>query len=172
MAGLLQMRHMFKKDDLVVVIFHDHGTRYLGKMFNDDWMRDRGFLSNEQTKAIHLIESHKHQKLITVKESDTIDAATRMMRKFSISQVPVVNASGEFTGSLNDTQLFNSIMEGHDIKSKTVDSLMSASFPFVSPDASMEEVSRLITKDNAAVLVKDLMGDVHIITRQDLIEAI
>jgi cystathionine beta-synthase len=63
-------------------------------------------------------------------------------------------------------------MEGHDIKSKTVDSLMSASFPFVSPDASMEEVSRLITKDNAAVLVKDLMGDVHIITRQDLIEAI
>jgi len=172
MAGLLQMRHMFKKDDVVVVIFHDHGTRYLGKMFNDDWMRDRGFLSNEQTKAIHLIESHKHQKLITVKETDTIDAATRMMRKFFISQVPVTNAAGEFTGSLNDTQLFNSIMEGHDIKSKTVDSLMSASFPFVSPDASMEEVSRLITKDNAAVLVKDLMGDVHIITRQDLIEAI
>ncbi|MFY8107767.1 MAG: pyridoxal-phosphate dependent enzyme, partial [Bacteroidia bacterium] len=111
MAGLLQMRHMFKKDDVVVVIFHDHGTRYLGKMFNDDWMRDRGFLSNEQTKAIHLIESHKHQKLITVKETDTIDAATRMMRKFFISQVPVVNAAGEFTGSLNDTQLFNSILE-------------------------------------------------------------
>ena len=172
MAGLLQMRHMFKKDDVVVVIFHDHGTRYLGKMFNDDWMRDRGFLSNEQTKAIHLIESHKHQKLITVKENDTIDAATRVMRKFSISQVPVVNEAGEFTGSLNDTRLFNSLLEGHDIKSNTVASLMSASFPFVSPDASMEEVSKLITKENAAVLVKDLMGDVHIITRQDLIEAI
>ncbi|MFY8019550.1 MAG: cystathionine beta-synthase [Bacteroidia bacterium] len=172
MAGLLQMRHLFKKDDVVVVIFHDHGTRYLGKMFNDDWMRDRGFLSNEQTKALHLIESHKHQKLITVKETDTIDAATRVMRKFSISQVPVINESGEFTGSLNDTRLFNSLLEGHDIKSNTVASLMSASFPFVSPDASMEEVSRLITKENAAVLVKDLMGDVHIITRQDLIEAI
>jgi cystathionine beta-synthase len=49
---------------------------------------------------------------------------------------------------------------------------MSAPFPFVKPDAAMDEVSRMITKDNAAVMVKDLMGDVHIITRQDIIEAI
>ncbi len=49
---------------------------------------------------------------------------------------------------------------------------MSPPFPFVKPDAAMDEVSRLITKENAAILVKDLMGDVHIITRQDIIEAI
>lgn len=171
-AGLIQMRHMFKKDDVVVVIFHDHGTRYMGKMFNDDWMRDRGFLSNEQTKAINLIDSHKHLQLVTVKDTDTIDAASRIMRKYFISQVPVVNEKGEFVGSLNDTILFNALLETQEVKSKPVSTLMSPSFPFVSPDASMEEVSRLITKENAGVLVKDLMGDVHIITRQDLIEAI
>jgi cystathionine beta-synthase len=44
MAGLVQMQGRFKEDDVVVVIFHDHGTRYLGKMFNDDWMKMKGWL--------------------------------------------------------------------------------------------------------------------------------
>ena len=42
--GVLQLKEHFKKDDLVVVLFHDHGSRYVGKMFNDDWMREKGFL--------------------------------------------------------------------------------------------------------------------------------
>src|SRR4249919_1119425 len=44
MAGLLQLRDRFTRDDVVVVIFHDHGTRYLGKMYNDEWMRQMGFI--------------------------------------------------------------------------------------------------------------------------------
>lgn len=42
--GILQLKDHFKKDDVVVVLFHDHGTRYIGKMFNDDWMREQGFI--------------------------------------------------------------------------------------------------------------------------------
>ena len=172
LAGVLQMKAQFKKDDVVVVIFHDHGTRYLGKMFNDDWMRDRGFLLSEQTKAINLIETHKHQKLVTAKTSDTVGTAVQMMKKFFISQLPVTNENGEFVGSLNDTSLFSMLIENHDLKLKLVSEVMSAPFPFVHSQASMEEVSRAITRDNAAVLVKDLMNQVHIITKQDLIEAI
>jgi cystathionine beta-synthase len=44
MAGLMQMKDRFKEGDVVVVIFHDHGTRYLGKMFNDDWMKMKGWM--------------------------------------------------------------------------------------------------------------------------------
>jgi cystathionine beta-synthase len=44
MAGVIQMKDRFKEGDIVVVIFHDHGTRYLGKMFNDDWMKSKGWL--------------------------------------------------------------------------------------------------------------------------------
>jgi cystathionine beta-synthase len=172
LAGIMQMKHMFKKDDVVVVIFHDHGTRYLGKMFNDDWMRDRGFLLTEQTRAINLIEGHKHQKLVTAKTTDTVGAAVQLMKKFFISQLPVTNEAGEFVGSLNDTNLFSMLLENNELKQKQVSEVMSAAFPFVDAKASMEEVSRLITKDNAAVLVKDLMNQVHIITKQDLIEAI
>jgi cystathionine beta-synthase len=43
--GLLQLKEHFKKDDVVVVLFHDHGSRYVGKMFNDDWMRKMGYIS-------------------------------------------------------------------------------------------------------------------------------
>ncbi len=172
LAGILQMKDKFTKDDVVVVIFHDHGTRYLGKMFNDDWMRDRGFLLTEQTRAINLIETHKHQKLVTAKTTDTVGAAVQIMKKFSISQLPVTNENETFVGSLTDTALFGMIMENHELKQKLVADVMSNSFPFVDAKASLEEVSRLITKDNAAVLVKDLMNQVHIITKQDLIEAI
>ena len=172
MAGVMQMRNLFREGDVVVVIFHDHGTRYLGKMFNEDWMRDRGFLMNEQTKAFNLIESHKHLKLVTAKEEQSVEAALKLMRKFFISQLPVTNEAGEFTGSLNDNTLFNLLLENSEIKGKLVKEVMNPPFPFVAPSASLEEVSKMITKENAAVMVKNLMGDVHIITRQDIIEAI
>jgi cystathionine beta-synthase len=171
-AGLMQMSHMFKKDDVVVVIFHDHGTRYLGKMFNDDWMRDRGFLINEQPKAIDLIERHKHLKLVTANLKDNVHDTVVKMRKYDISQIPVVNEKGEFAGSLNDTHLFSKLIEQPDLKNELIDKVVQPPFPFVRTDASLEEVSKLITKENNAVLVKTLGGDIHIITKQDIIDAL
>jgi cystathionine beta-synthase len=172
MAGLLQMRHMFKKDDVVVVIFHDHGTRYLGKMFNDDWMRDRGFLIDEQPKAIDLIERHKHLKLVTAHINDVIHDVVVKMRKYDISQIPVVNDAGEFVGALNDSHLFSQLIEHPELRNDPIEKVVQRSFPFVHHEATLDEVSKLITKENNAVLVKTLGGDVHIITKQDVIDAL
>jgi cystathionine beta-synthase len=172
MAGVMQMKHMFKKDDVVVVIFHDHGTRYLGKMFNDDWMRDRGFLTDEKPKASQLIERHKHLPLVTVSTADTIADVVSRMRKHNISQVPVVNEQKEFVGSLNDSHLFASLLEHPELKQEKVIKVVQPPFPFVAADATLDEVSKRITKDTNAVLVKALSGDVHIITRQDIIDAL
>ena len=173
MAGLLQMKDMFKKGDVVVVIFHDHGTRYLGKMFNDDWMRDRGFIEDIQAKrAIDLIEKHKNQKLVTVKEEDMVEEAFITMNRYDISQIPVTNAKGEFVGSLNDNHLFSQLVKNNELKHKQVKDIMQKSFPFVDPNATIEEVSAKINRDNDAVLVRDLGGNVHIITKYDIIDAI
>ncbi len=172
MAGILQMRHMFKKDDVVVVIFHDHGTRYLGKMFNDDWMRDRGFLTDESPKAINLIDRHKHLKLVTANMKDIIHDVVTKMRKYDISQIPVVDDAGAFVGSLNDSHLFSKLIEHPELKTETIAKVVQPSFPFVHHEATLEEVSKLITKENNAVLVKTLGGDVHIITKQDVIDAL
>lgn len=172
MAGVVQMKAMFKPGDVVVVIFHDHGTRYLGKMFNDDWMRDRGFLDNEKPRASQLIEAHKHLPLVTAAESDIMHDVIVKMRKYDISQIPVVNSKGDFTGSLNDSHLFSTLLEHPELKNEAVGKYMQAPFPFVHPDANLEEVSKLITRDNHAVLVKALSGAVHIITKQDIIDAL
>jgi cystathionine beta-synthase len=171
MAGLLQMKHMFKPGDMVVVIFHDHGTRYLGKMYNDEWMRDRGFLEEKSPKAIDLIERHKHQKLVTLESSAAVSEAFTLMRKFDISQIPILN-NGEFVGSLSDNHLYATLIEQPEIKNETVDKLMQAPFPFVSPQSTLEDISGLINRENDAVLVRDMLSEVHIITKYDIIEAL
>ena len=49
LGGLLQLKHKLGEDDVVVIIFHDHGSRYIGKLYNDDWMKERGFLDMDIT---------------------------------------------------------------------------------------------------------------------------
>lgn len=171
MAGLMQMKHMFKPGDVVVVIFHDHGTRYLGKMFNDDWMRDRGFLEIKKPKALDLIASHKNQKLLTVDTGAHINDAVHLMTKYNISQIPVKKGN-EIVGALNDSHVFTQLLTDHNLREASVEKLMQKPFPFVDINAPIEEISKLITKENNAVLVKDLAGDTHIITKHDIIEAI
>jgi cystathionine beta-synthase len=171
MAGLLQMKDQFKKGDVVVVIFHDHGTRYLGKMFNDDWMRDRNFLQASKPKAIDLIANHKNQKLLTIEPEAEVSEALSLMNKYNISQLPV-SEKGKIIGSLNDSHLFARLMENNDIRHKKVKQVMQPAFPVVGEKASIEEVSKLITKDNNAVIVSDMGGNQHIITKHDIIEAV
>jgi len=171
LAGLMQMKHMYKKGDVVVIIFHDHGTRYLAKMFNDEWMRDRNFLEMTKPKAIDLVANHKNQKLLTIDAAETIGNALLVLSKYNISQLPVVEG-GNYIGSLNDNYLFNKLIENSDIKKQTVKSMMQPAFPIVGEQAPIEEVSKLITKDNNAVLLRDMGGNMHIITKHDIIEAV
>lgn len=171
MAGLIQMKDRFKEGDCVVVIFHDHGTRYLGKMFNDEWMRDRGFLVQTSPKAIDLINSHKHKPLLCAFENQTVNEAITSMRKFDVSQLPVKNGT-EFVGALSDNDLFSMLIDNPELRNAPVSQVMQAPFPIVSPNTSLEAVSKLITRDNPAILVKTLGGDYHIITKTDVIEAV
>lgn len=170
-AGLIQMKDRFKKGDVVVLIFHDHGSRYLGKMFNDDWMRERGFLDKKNPKAMDLVSGHEDKKLVTVDVKDKVSDAIALMTKYDISQVPVTN-KGEFKGSLSDHYLFKKIMDEPELKNKTVEDVMQPAFPFVDMYSSMEEITKLINRENNAVLVKDHLSNVHIITKQDIIAGI
>jgi cystathionine beta-synthase len=171
LAGLMQMKEKYRKGDVVVIIFHDHGTRYMGKMFNDDWMRDRNFLEVSKPKAIDLIANHKNQKLLTLDVNATIGEALNILSKYNISQIPVMEKN-EVVGSINDSYIFNKLIDNHDIKHQPVKSLMQKPFPVVGEHAPIEEVSGLINRDNSAVLLRDLGGNLHIITKHDIIEAV
>ncbi|CAL2104236.1 Cystathionine beta-synthase [Tenacibaculum sp. 190130A14a] len=169
--GLLQLKDEFKKDDVVVVLFHDHGSRYVGKMFNDDWMRDRGFLEDDVTTAEDLIKDHINKPLVTVQTEELVSHAIERMRTFKISQIPVKDING-FVGSVDESALLRSYLEDKNIADKPIKDVMGNRYPMVSKSASIEEVSKLITKDNQAVLVDLENGKHHIVTKYDIISAI
>lgn len=169
-AGLMQMANSFKKDDIVVVLFHDHGSRYVGKFYNDDWMRERGFIKSAQN-ALDLIEHHKDKDLITTTPGELIGNVISRMKAYNISQIPVT-WEGKFVGSVNDTDLFRRLIETPDLKLHPVEEIMNESFPIVEPNIGIGEISKLINKKNPAVLVKDIDNRYHIITKHDVIDAI
>ncbi len=169
--GVLQLKEHFKPDDVVVVLFHDHGSRYVGKMFNDDWMRERGFLDEEIKKASDLIKDHINEPLVTVKTEELVSHAIERMKKFEISQIPVVDVDG-FVGSLDETNLFRLFFEDKDLANRPVKSVMGKPLPIVKAGTKIEEISKLIDKDNSAVLVEMENGSYQIITKHDIIKAI
>jgi cystathionine beta-synthase len=173
MAGLMQLKGKLKKGDVVVVIFHDHGTRYLGKMYNDDWMRDRGFLEQKQMKkAADLIEKNKDRKLVTVGLTDSVEDACLKLTKYNISQIPVIDDKGNFVGSINDAHLYAKLIADPELKKEKISAVAQPAFPVVGSDESIESISKKINRDNNAVIVNDKGGNVHIITKYDIIDAL
>ncbi|MBS7252398.1 pyridoxal-phosphate dependent enzyme [Flavobacterium branchiicola] len=169
--GLLQLKEHFKPDDVVVVLFHDSGSRYVGKMFNDDWMRERGFLEENVTKAEDVIKDHIDKELIVVRTEELVSHAIERMRKYKISQIPVVDING-FVGSVDETDLFRSYVADKNVAEKPIKDVMGKPFPIVKMGTPIEEVSKLFTKENDAVLIDLGNGHHHIITKYDIIGSI
>jgi cystathionine beta-synthase len=169
--GVLQLKDNFKPDDVVVVLFHDHGSRYVGKMFNDDWMRERGFLEEKVRSAADLTARREDNELITVKTEELVSHAIERMRTHDISQLPVMDAEG-FVGSLDEGDLFRSYFEDKDIADRPIKEIMNKPFPIVQKNASLEDISKLIDKNNPAVLVEMGSGKFQIVTKHDIIRVI
>jgi cystathionine beta-synthase len=166
-AGLIQLRHLLGPNDVVVVIFHDHGSRYIGKLYNDDWMRDRGFLELKTVKD--LMRSGK-PKIISVQPANKVAEAIALMKQSDIDQLPVIH-NGDVVGSITESLLFNKLLDNHDVKNQTVGEVMDKPFPVVSQDTTLERLSGIINKENPAVLTRDEAGNYHIITKYDIIFA-
>ena len=172
MAGLMQLKDELKEGDLVVVIFHDHGTRYLGKMFNDEWMLEKGFFDKKGLVAQDLVNKNTNGKLITVESADTIESAVKLMNKMNISQIPVTHDK-RMVGSLNESLLYAKVIANPDIKNNPISTIMQPAFPFVDISSPIDSLSGMITDNNPAVLVRDFKLDkTYIITRHDIINAL
>jgi cystathionine beta-synthase len=169
--GLLQLKDHFKPEDVVVVLFHDSGSRYVGKMFNDDWMRERGFLEEEVKKAEDVIKDHIDKPLIVARTEELVSHAIERMRKYKISQIPVMDMSG-FVGSLDESDLFQSYVHDKNSAERPIKEIMGSPYPIVQMGTSIEEVSKLFNRDNAAVLIDLGEGRHHIITKYDIIGSI
>lgn len=168
--GLLQLKDQLTESDVVVVLFHDHGSRYVGKIFNDDWMRERGFLENEYKTAGELVDKHRNTPLVTVFAEELVSHAIAKMRKFSISQIPVMK-DGAIVGAIDDSQVYQALVDDPKLRDAPISSIMSAPYPVVKAAAHLDDVCKLINKQTPAVLVEMPEGNHHIVTRYDIISA-
>lgn len=167
-AGALEYaRENLKEDDVMVIILPDHGTRYLGKVYSDDWMKERGFLENRQFSNAREI-ADRQSKLITVSKDDKVSEVINLLNKKAISQIPVHNGKDEIVGSIVDSRLLKKIIADPDLKNQKVEEVMEEPFPFVAMDTTVDTLSSMINK-HGALLVRDDSNTVHIITQADLL---
>ena len=169
MAGLLQLKDNFRKDDVVVVVFHDHGSRYLGKMFNDDWMREKGFLEKTGLTARDLVATGLSGELLAIEGCEPIETAVKLMGSHDFSQISIT-LDKRLVGSLNETHLYARILADPSIKQQPVESIMQPAFPFVDISTPVDLLGTMLTPESPAVLVRDFKTDkTFIITRSDII---
>jgi cystathionine beta-synthase len=172
MAGLLQVKDNFRDGDVIVVIFHDHGSRYLGKMFNDDWMREKGFFEKSGMTARDLVSSGISGALLSIESSQPVEAAVRLMSEHDFSQISITH-DGRLVGSLNETHLFAQLVTNSSIKAEPVEHIMQPAFPYVDVSTPVDLLSTMITPSTPAVLVRDFKTDkTFIITRSDIIRVL
>lgn len=172
MAGLLQLKDQLTPEDVVVVVIHDHGSRYVGKIYNDDWMRERGFLETEMTVK-EILGQKDNNEFLSVHTEDTVRVAFELMKTKDLSQLPVVNAEGEIVGSLTENHVLSFLLENPMQHSdKKVLDIMGDPFPMVSLDLPFSQLNKFIDKKIPAVLVKTASGQVHILTQYDIIQAL
>jgi cystathionine beta-synthase len=172
MAGVVQLREHFHAGDVVVVVFHDHGSRYLGKMYNDEWMRAKGFLEITGMTARDLVAMGVSGELYAVECSRPIEEAVRIMSDRDFSQISITN-HGRVVGSLNEAHLYDEFVRNPELKKKPVQDIMQPAFPFVDVSTPVELLSTMISHENPAVLVRDFKTEkTFIITRSDIIRVL
>ena len=172
MAGLLQLRDHFTDEDVIVVVFHDHGSRYLGKMFNDDWMREKGFIEKQGTTARDLVATGLSGELFSLESNEPVEHAVRIMSEHDFSQISIT-CDNRLVGSLNETHLYDELVRNSAVRAQPVESIMQPAFPFVDVSTPVDLLSTMITPVNPAVLVRDFKTDkTFIITRSDLIRVL
>lgn len=168
--GVLDLKAHFTADDVVVVLFHDSGSRYIGKIFNDDWMKEMGYLDQDFSTAQQLVEAKKEQKLFSVRTEELVSHAMDRMRMHNITQLPVRDKE-QFVGAVNEHDLFQAYLNNPSCSEMPIKELMRAPYAQVAPTASIAEVAQLL-KEQEAVLVKEENGTFQILTKADIVRAI
>lgn len=169
-AGVCQLADQLKPDDVLVVLFHDHGSRYVGKMFNDEWMRERGFLE-ELLTVKDVISKKEDKRFISVEATQTVKEALQIMKDNDISQMPVYE-NGKMVGALNENEVLSCLLANPINNSdETVGKIMAEPFATVEESLPINKLNLYIDKKSTAVIATDKAGVAHIITNYDIIQA-
>jgi cystathionine beta-synthase len=171
-GALEYARENMRKDDMMVILLPDHGTRYLAKVYNDQWMKDHGFLETRSfgTARDIILQRNGRDSLFTVNKAARVSDAILVFNKEGIDQIPVTE-NGHFVGSISSSSILEKIIQDPQLQHKKVGDVMDKPMLFIAPDSTLDVLSSLLNKDNKAVLVRDTDEKVHIITQHDVLKA-
>jgi cystathionine beta-synthase len=158
----------------VITMLSDWGERYLSKMYDDDWMRENGFLERpRRTTAFDLLAAKEPRvrELVTVAPSTPVRMALSTITAHDIGQLPVV-LDGECVGSITETRLMTLVIDDPGLLDKPVESVMGPPFPVLEGHVDSEEIVHLMKRGNAACLVRHERRLVGIVTRYDVVRAL
>src|SRR5690606_21341640 len=171
-GALEYARENLKEGDRMVILLPDHGSRYVGKVYNEDWMRNHGFLEDKTfgtAKDIIDTKQGRHE-LVVVHKQDKVKDAIALMNSKSVSQIPVME-NGDVVGSITDNKLLSRIITDPDLKDAVVGDVMEDPMKFVALGSTLDVLSSMVDKEKA-VLVRDEQHHIHIITKHDILTAV
>ena len=180
MAGALQWmdehRESLSEEDVVVVLLPDSGFRYLSKTYNDEWMRNHGFLErNPDVTAGEVLNMRRDQAdLVAAAPGDEIGNVIERMTEKGISQMPVIDGD-EVVGSVTETRILNRLIEAPDARTKPVRTIMGDPFPVVPASLHLDHLSAYLEQNVGAVLVDhgpESRQGYSVLTKSDLISAL
>ncbi|HKW35489.1 MAG TPA: cystathionine beta-synthase [Candidatus Acidoferrum sp.] len=176
MSGALRLAKNLGTNEFVVALLPDTGMRYLSKVYNDEWMRERGYVDTavqitaaEVVKAKH--SAGKVRELVIARPYQTVFHALKSMQDQDISQIPVFEENTPI-GTIYEDQILNLALQGKDLRKLVVREVMSNPLPQVPKTAPVERVTHILSHENPAVFVD--MGNSHfeILTKYDLMSTV
>jgi cystathionine beta-synthase len=170
----LEVARDYGADTTIVVLLPDTGRNYLSKVYNDDWMREYGFL--ERPRAMRVVDvigskGTATPTLVTIDADQAVREAVDLLYEHDVSQLPVTRDS-EFVGSVHDASLLERIYRDPGLLEQSVAEAMDPPLPSVDADDSLETAFRALGRGQGAALVSDGRRVVGILTRADLLEAL
>ena len=187
-AALQVARELDNPDALVVVLLPDSGRGYLSKIYNDDWMRENGFLSRlgqpVRVGSVLSARSGETPRVVAIGRDQTVSEAIELLREHDISQLPVLKESTYMVtedggrvpievqsviGSLQERSLLDALFRKPEVLNAKVSTIMEAPFPLVDANEEIERVVPQLSSGSPAVLVHGGGTIVGVVTRADVL---
>ena len=148
--GVLQLKNEFKPDDVVVVLFHDSGSRYVGKIFNDDWMRDKGYLVDPAPDLTSIIEKNK-KPWIVARTEELLSHAIERFRKNQISLLPVIDNQG-LVGALYFVDVYKAMQSNHANIDLPIKDFMKSPLKILPINTQLSDVQAILNHEKAVIV--------------------
>ena len=174
-AGALKyvQQHRLGPEAVVVIVLPDSGSRYLSKVFDDDWMRENGFLEGvwSDIRAGDIQSRKPSDQVYTAHADDRMRDVVMLMKAHNISQLPVVDGDGRLRGLVSEIDLLNHMLQADHVHQadETIAEMIDADVPVVGPNARLETLMSLISHRPAVVIVRDDRVE-GILTKIDILD--